>query len=420
MRSVWLSLFLVWGLVSLTFAQSSVKPSDTFALPAVRVYTAPDSPPIDDAVVVIHEGKIAAVGPRSQVVVPKAASTLSCPAGVIVAGFQNSHVHFTEDRFAGAATRPAAELDANVRAMLTRYGFTTVLDTASELANTLALRDRIERGEIRGPRIFTAGMPIYPPKGIPFYLLDMPPEFLAQLPQPETPEAALAAVRVNLAARANATKLFVATPVKGRRIVYMPREIAAAVAQETHRRQRMVVAHPTDVEGIRIAIDAGVNVLVHTTLGDEKVVWEEALIKDMLAHDMAVVPTLQLWGYELRKAKVGQGIIELATGDTVEQLRAFAAAGGQVLFGTDVGYMTDYDPTEEYRLMAHALTPMEILASLTTAPAARWKEDARRGRVAVGLDADLVVLEGDPAADPRKFAKVACTVRAGRLLYSAR
>ena len=109
---------------------------------------------------------------------------------------------------------------------------------------------------------------------------------------------------------------------------------------------------------------------------------------------MAVVPTLQLWPYELKRAKLEPRIVELATADAVEQVRAFAKAGGQVLFGTDVGYMSEYDPTEEYRLMARALSPMEILASLTTAPAARWKEEARRGRIDAGLDADLVVLDG--------------------------
>ena len=98
-------------------------------------------------------------------------------------------------------------------------------------------------------------------------------------------------------------------------------------------------------------------------------------------------------------------------------MRAYAQAGGQILFGTDVGYMSEYDPTEEYRLMARALEPMQILASLTTAPAARWKEGERRGRVAAGQDADLAVLEADPAADPANFAKLRCTIRAGRLTY---
>jgi imidazolonepropionase-like amidohydrolase len=79
--------------------------------------------------------------------------------------------------------------------------------------------------------------------------------------------------------------------------------------------------------------------------------------------------------------------------------------------------MTDYDPTDEYRLMARALEPMQILASLTTAPAARWKEENRRGRLAEGLDADIVVLDADPAADAANFAKLRCTIRGGKLIY---
>jgi imidazolonepropionase-like amidohydrolase len=67
--------------------------------------------------------------------------------------------------------------------------------------------------------------------------------------------------------------------------------------------------------------------------------------------------------------------------------------------------------------MARALKPMEILASLTTAPAARWKEQTARGRVAEGLEADLVGLEGDPAADAATFAKVRCTIRGGKLTH---
>jgi imidazolonepropionase-like amidohydrolase len=91
-----------------------------------------------------------------------------------------------------------------------------------------------------------------------------------------------------------------------------------------------------------------------------------------------------------------------------------------VLFGTDVGYMTDYDPAEEYALMAEAgLSPMQILASLTTAPAATWKEGDRRGKLVAGMDADLVVLDADPADEPRNFAKVRCAFREGKMIYQA-
>ena len=68
--------------------------------------------------------------------------------------------------------------------MLNRYGFTTVVDTASNLANTVSLRERIESGEVAGPRILTAGFALYPKDGIPIYLRDLPPDMLAMLSQP--------------------------------------------------------------------------------------------------------------------------------------------------------------------------------------------------------------------------------------------
>ena len=64
------------------------------------------------------------------------------------------------------------------------------------------------------------------------------------------------------------------------------------------------------------------------------------------------------------------------------------------------------------------LTPMQILASLTTAPAARWRQENRRGRVSPGFDADLVVLNADPATDVSHFANVKCTFRRGREIFT--
>lgn len=389
----------------------------TFTLDAKRIYAAPDATPIDAGVVSIRDGRIVAVGPRDTAA-PAERSGDRCSDGIVTAGFQNSHVHFTEAKWNDAGKQPAAELSKHLAQMLTRYGFTTVVDTASALQNTVALRSRIERHEVRGPRILTAGWALYPPDGIPFYLRDLPAEVQRQLPQPATPEAAAAIVRRNIAGGADVTKLFVLTPQADNTAKAMPLEIARAAAQETHRRSRLVLAHPTDIPGIRTALTVGVDVIVHTTLGNARTEWEPALVEQMIARDMSVVPTLKLWGYELKKARVSERIIGLAVGDTIEQLRVFSEAGGQVLFGTDVGYMSEYDPTEEYVLMQRAgLTAAQILASLTTAPASRWKEESRRGRVAAGMDADLIVLDADPVADVRNFAKVRCVYRQGRLIF---
>jgi imidazolonepropionase-like amidohydrolase len=65
------------------------------------------------------------------------------------------------------------------------------------------------------------------------------------------------------------------------------------------------------------------------------------------------------------------------------------------------------------------MTFQQILASLTTAPAERFGESRRLGRIAAGLEADLVVLEGDPAGDIRALADVRYTLRSGRVIYRA-
>ena len=137
-------------------------PEGATLLAATRLYVAPDTPPIDDAAILIVNGKIAAAGPAKQVATRGAVRLAACDGGTVTAGFQNSHVHFTEPKFADAATRPATELAAAMSDMLNRYGFTTVVDTTSNLSNTVALRERVERGEVAGPRILTAGWALYP------------------------------------------------------------------------------------------------------------------------------------------------------------------------------------------------------------------------------------------------------------------
>lgn len=416
MRKAWFG-FLFLGSMALLGASGCVT-GDAFLLTGSRVYLSPDAAPIENGAVVVREGKIVAAGARSTLDVARAVPLARCDGGVITAGFQNSHVHMTGLEWTNAAQAPADELTKHLSTMLTRYGFTTVVDTGSNPATTLPLRARIERGEVLGPRILAAGIPLYPHNGLPFYLRDLPPEILSILPQPATVAEALHSVRGNLDGGADATKLFVATPQSDRKVKYMARDVARAAAEETHARQRMVLAHPTNSEGIRLAIDSGVDVLVHTTIEDIPSIWAADLIRQLVERDMAVVPTLKLWPYEMNKARVSQKIIDLATGDAIEQVRSFSAAGGQVLFGTDVGYMTEFDPTDEYALMARALSPMQILASLTTAPAVRWKESERRGRLAAGMDADLVVLSAYPAEDVRNFTKVRCAIRQGQVIYS--
>ena len=59
----------------------------------------------------------------------------------------------------------------------------------------------------------------------------------------------------------------------------------------------------------------------------------------------------------------------------------------------------------------------EILASVTTNPAQRFGYSTHSGRIAKGLDADLVVLSADPAQNTSAFSKIRYTIRGGEVIY---
>ena len=408
------SLLMIAGLAVGNTAASVVEPP-LRSIQGLKVYTGPDTPAIDNGVILIRGAQIVGVEQQAGAAAPLVPA---CNGGVIVAGFQNSHVHLTGKAFASAKNAPAAVLADGLTQLLTRYGFTTAFDIASDRANTLALRTRIERGELRGPRILTAGLPLFPAKGLPVYLDHFDPAFRDLLPQPADAAAAVTVVRENLDAGADATKLFLVTPQPQQTVKRMPFDIAQAAADETHRRGKLVFAHPTDLAGVRMALDAKVDILAHPPLGTPGP-WPEALMGQLREAGVAMIPTLKLLRYELAKEQVPQPIADRILEDSVREFGKFAAAGGQVLFGTDVDYMTDLDPTDEYALMAQAgMSAMQILASLTTTPAWRWNEAQHRGRLAAGMDADIVVLNGDPAVSAKHFADVKCAIRGGLVIFA--
>lgn len=155
-----------------------------------------------------------------------------------------------------------------------------------------------------------------------------------------------------------------------------------------------------------MALGARVDVVAHA-LDDTRGLTAEHL-RRMKNQNMALVPTLTLFDDGSNGAR-----------QILAEVVDYQRLGGQILFGTDVGYHTIYDPTREYESLAKAgLTWRQVLASLTINPAARFGESARRGRIVSGMNADIIVLEADPASDIRAFAQVRHTIRGGRLIYS--
>jgi imidazolonepropionase-like amidohydrolase len=392
-------------------AQGAPVTARVVALLNARIYRSPEAAALDSGVILISRGVITAVGARPSVKIPPDASLVDCSRGVIVPGFWNSHVHFTEPHWAGADTVPAAALAARLRAMLTRYGFVRVLDTGSPLQNTLALRRRIDRGEVLGPAIRTTGPGFVPQGASPFYIR---PD---RLPELHSPADATTQVAARIREGADAIKLFTGSFASPTRIVPLPVAIVRAATTEAHRQHRLVVAHPSNDAGLAAALDGGVDVLAHTTPDGGP--WDAGLIGRMKRAHLALIPTLKLWAFELSRRGADSASAQKFLRVAVEQLRAYSGSGGEVLFGTDVGYMTDYDPTDEYRYMEQAgMSFRQILATLTTAPARRFGGvEHATGRLEPGMAADLVLLDADPATDIRALTRVRSVWRRGRVIY---
>src|SRR5439155_3285687 len=157
-----------------------------------------------------------------------------------------------------------SKLNGQLSAMLVRYGFITAVDTGSLLTNTVALRRRIEADEVIGPRILTAGLPLYRPNGIPYYVKDgAPPDLLKLLPQPSTPAQAAGFVRQNLEGGADIVKLFTGSWISKDTVLPMPAEVATAAVNEAHQQGKTVFTHPSNVAGLEVALRAHVDVLAH-------------------------------------------------------------------------------------------------------------------------------------------------------------
>ena len=391
--------------------------SSDLALVHAKIYPSPTEPAIEDGTVLVHDGRITAVGPSATTKPPRfarAVTVIDCKGMVVTAGFWNSHVHILTPGLLHAEKLSSQELTSQLEEMLTRWGFTTVFDIASVLNNTTLIRRRIESGEVKGPRILTVGEPFWVKGGTPIYVKGFLEDNHISIPEVESNTQAVERVRQQIHDGADGIKIF-AGSVERDSILVMPVDLAKAIVAEAHRAGKPVFAHPSNQEGIDVSLQSGVDILAHTTPTGGP--WSSSLVQRMKAAHMALIPTLTLWHVESRNESPEEFEKQM-NAVVLPQLRAYSEAGGQILFGTDVGYIEHFDTGEEFAWMSRAgMSFQQILASLTTNPAQRFGYSTRRGRVAKGMDADLVVLSADPAQDASGFSRVAFTIRLGKIIF---
>lgn len=370
--------------------------------------------------VVVDDGRIVEVAADAP---PRGAAALDLGGLTLLPGLINCHVHLC---LAGDAD-PARTLNdesyaaTTIRALVNarrtvEAGVTTVRDLGGREYAELAVRDAVRAGVVPGPRVLCAGRAVCMTGGHGWRMLGR---------QADGVDDVRKAVREQLRAGADVIKLVatggVMTPGVDPRAAQLTLAELAAGVDEAHRARRRAAAHAMAEEGIAWCLDAGLDTIEHG------VYLTEALARRMATQGTALVATL-IAPHAIVEGGMAAGIPEFAVTKSVavrerhlESFRLAMRAGVAIAAGTDAG--TPLNPhgsvVPELSLMVAAgMAPLEAIRAATSVAADVLGLADETGRVAPGLAADLVAVEGDPAADVKALDAVRLVLAGGRVVLN--
>ena len=375
-----------------------------------RVFDSINGVMLPAGTVVVSDGRIASVTVGD--ISTSAEDAVDLKGRVVLPGFIDCHVHVTavhHDVWA-LSMQPPSYITAQARhvleGMLMR-GFTTVRDAAGA---DYGVQLAIERGFLRGPRLFIAGAPLSQtgghadsrPRGVQEFMCTCAGLGLFPAIADGVPEVRRA-VREQLRHGANQIKIMAGggvasptDPIDGTQ--YSLEEITAA-CEEAYAANTYVMAHAYSPRSITRAVQCGVRSIEHGNLLDEPTA------KVMKSEGAFLVPTLATYTMLAEEGKrLGWSDEMLGKLDRVKDAgtRAIAIAkaeGIPIAFGTDLLGAMHTHQSIEWRLRAGVQTPVEILQGATSVAAKLLNQEGKLGVIAPGAHADLLVIDGDPTAD---------------------
>jgi imidazolonepropionase-like amidohydrolase len=368
--------------------------------------------------VMIRGDRIAAVGPEDELRADAADADIIDLAGAhVVPGLIDVHVHFglvlpgQDDLVGETPAERVLRMAQNARAAL-HAGITTVRLVGEWAETDFILRRAIEAGQVEGPRILTAGSPIFPSGGH--------KEGIAA----DGTDDVLKAVRGQLKLGADWIKVLLSGGIGGRNEraehpLFDESELRA-ITRTAHAWGKKVSAHAGPASVISDAIDAGVDCIEHAFF------LTPAVARKMAATGTWLVPTIVVTRCVEFFERIGMPeaayLGHLRAGEEhFQSLRMAIDAGVPIALGTDMLPSEPYEGTvgavrELEFMVAAGMTSAAALRAATSDAAMLLGAEAQIGRPLPGMFADLVAVEGDPTADISALRALRLVVKKGEVV----
>jgi imidazolonepropionase-like amidohydrolase len=398
----------------------------TVAVTAERLLDVKAGRYVDKPLIVVTDGRIVSVG-RAGDAVPAGAERVDLPGVTLLPGLIDTHVHLTSSPKYGGYTSLEFS-DAFWTAIATRHardtlmaGFTTVRNVGSEFYGDVGLREAIDQGFVEGPRVITVTYSIGATGGhcdSTFF----PPSMDEKSPYAaDGPEAVRAAVRRAKKYGAQAIKIcatggvFSRGPSVGAQ--QMRLDEIRAVVEEAHMAGLKVAAHAHGADGIRAAVEGGVDTVEHVSLVDEAGIRLAVQKGTFFGMDIYNTDYTQAEGKKngvlednLRKDRE---VAELQR----ENFRKSLRAGVRQIYSTDAGIYPHGQNAKQFAVMVrYGATPLQAIqaATVNAAEALGWSNDV--GQTAKGFFGDLVGVTGDPLRDVTVLEKPVFVMKGGEVV----
>jgi imidazolonepropionase-like amidohydrolase len=413
------------------------------ALAGGRILDGYGGVPIENGIVLIAGDRITAIGREGEIVIPSGVEVIRTDGMTVMPGLFDMHVHLHlighadyrrwDELYGDVAGREVMPIAAR---QLLMAGVTSARDLGAELDQILDVRERIERGEIPGPRLFVSG------------------PFLQRAPYEDYEKDLRWGVSGADDARQKVQRL-VDAGVDVIKLIdqdQLTGEEVRAIVETAHRAGKPVIAHGHRMAEIRAGLQHGVDGFEHTGLGTAPGYPEDILAalreRNTALYWTPTISPLYVMQYtgdvfpERLDDPRWREFMPRAMADEIRASLSHIAAlpyyalfpsripllphkfnqlretGVRLLIGTDAGIPSMFHNDATWREMTKfvelGVPAMQVIQAATLWPARALRVDRDLGTLAAGRLADIIAVRGDPLTDMRAMRDVEIVVKGGR------